>query len=370
MSLLFTGYYGRLNTGDDAFCLISDWAAKKYWNVDDVKFHGRNLPFKKDKTKLNKTLIGKEYFKRQEIIELYYQGLLANKIIYSGGSIFHSDIKGPFNKSNVFFHYHKIKKIKLGAVGVSLGPYKSITARESIREYLKHFSFISLRDKDSYEDAIDMNLSIPIIESFDMAAILPKMYPIIKSKKEKIEIGVSICDYQRFIKKGDIKIDELRFNKMIETIKLLSKRIHNLKINILVFNSHAVNGDYKKSLELQSLISPIVETTITPYSPYTYKMWETVGNCSMILSTRLHAGIFSCFSSTPFLQVEYHKKCSDFLDDIGYDQNFRIGDFNKTPSEVVDIILKIIKVQKVHTVSIDTLQQKALKNFTHTKKYI
>lgn len=36
--VLFTGYYGQLNTGDDAFVAVADWGARKYWHKNNNKF--------------------------------------------------------------------------------------------------------------------------------------------------------------------------------------------------------------------------------------------------------------------------------------------------------------------------------------------
>ena len=34
--VIFTGYYGNFNTGDDAFCAISAWGADHYWKTNDI----------------------------------------------------------------------------------------------------------------------------------------------------------------------------------------------------------------------------------------------------------------------------------------------------------------------------------------------
>ena len=70
MSLIFTGYYGQMNTGDDVFCIISDWAARKYWMQNDIKFFGRNLPPKIDGNKLSSSITQKKYFKSQYYLEV------------------------------------------------------------------------------------------------------------------------------------------------------------------------------------------------------------------------------------------------------------------------------------------------------------
>ena len=134
MSLVFTGYYGQFNTGDDAFCIISDWAARKYWKLDNVKIFGENLPIRLDGSELNSSNYIKRNIKGKFYLELLTQGLLNSKIVYSGGSLFHSEISG-FTKDSVFQHYHRLGLLKLAAIGVSIGPYKSLKARNNAERF-------------------------------------------------------------------------------------------------------------------------------------------------------------------------------------------------------------------------------------------
>jgi len=367
MSLLFTGYYGQFNTGDDIFCVISDWAARKFWKQDKVKFLGRNLPMRLDGSALKSGIKKKNYIKGQFYLEVLLQGILNTKIVYSGGSLFHSEVKG-FKKDNIFKQYQKKGLIQLGAVGVSLGPYRSTNARNSIKAFLSAFSFLALRDRRSFEDAMEMQLPIQVVEAFDLAALLPLIYPISKIENKDPVLGVSICNYESFVN-GDLKKEKNRYKKILGCINRLVKRIPNLQIKILVFNAHPIVGDIDLSNKMKQNIPDKINVERVDYNRNPYHMWRSISQCDAVLSTRLHAGIFSCFSETPFIQIEYHKKCSDFLNDVGYMDDFRIGDFEATEQEVSDKLIELLGQSTFFIKNLKVCQKKALLNFTSFGEY-
>jgi polysaccharide pyruvyl transferase WcaK-like protein len=363
MSLLFTGYYGEFNTGDDAFCVVADWAARKYWLESNIKFLGRNLPARLDDSKLKSCILQKKYIKGQYNLECLIQGTLNSKIVYAGGSVFHSEVKG-ISKENIFKHLHDHCNLQMGAVGVSLGPYANTKARNSIKDYLSRFSFLALRDSRSYEEAMEMDLSIPIVEAFDLAALLPLIYPISNNKTNESVIGISICNFESYVN-GNLKKEANRFGKIIECIDLLSKRKPNIKIKLLVFNAHPELGDNLLSQKLISKVSSKANIELVNYNKNPYYMWKAVSECNVVLSTRLHAGIFACFSKTPFLQIEYHKKCTDFLNDIDYKDKYRIGDFEVSGEEACEMLLTLIDSHDILANNIESCQNKAILNFKH-----
>lgn len=371
MSIIFTGFYGQCNTGDDAFCVVSDWAAKKFWNQKKVKFLGRNLPLDNRGRKLASSIPNEYYFRGQSYIELSIQGLIGSNIIYSGGSLFHSKSLG-FTKEAVFKAYHKLNLIKLGAIGVSLGPFKSSSSQSAIRDYLSRFSFLALRDKRSYEEALEMDIDIPIIEAFDLAALLPLIYPQsvdIYEKQDDPIIGVSICNYESFTN-GDIEQENRRFSKIVTCLNLLGSVGERFRIRILVFNGNPIHGDTELSEKLRSSIKDKHHSVeVIYYNTNPYIMWKSIGECRVVLATRLHAGIFSFFNRTPFIQVEYHKKCGDFLADIEYDNNLRIGDFEVSPAFVSNKLLELISQRRTYSNRIDNLSKKAQLNFSTFSEY-
>lgn len=369
MSIMFDGYYGHKNTGDDIFCIISEWAAKEYWKQNNVKFFGRHLPKRRDGSELNSAIHHKNYFKGQALLEYLYAISKVDKVIFSGGSLFNRRIN-YFSTKNILNHKLSSRKVKAGAVGISLGPFTSKHSKESIKSLLHKFSFISVRDKRSFEEAHELKLDIPIIESFDLGALLPEIYPQIQiDENEKPTIGISICRYETYVG-GDLEKEKERIEKICDTVRCLAKSIDDLKIKILVFNGNKRVGDYEVSNQLLDFIPKEVEVEIVTYNSNPFFMWKAVCSCNVVLATRMHAGIFSCFSKTPFVQVEYHKKCTDFLNDVNYPEKFRIGDIEKTPKEVSLTLIDLLEENPFLHTKIEILKEKSKINFTETYKYI
>lgn len=369
MSLLFTGFYGQLNTGDDAFCVVSEWGARRYWQIENSTFHGRNLPINYDNITLKSSISAKKHFRGQEILENLH--LLRKKydpIIYSGGSVLFKEISF-LSKENVLIAKNRLRKNTFGAIGVSLGPFKTSEAHKSIRNYLGNFSFLALRDSRSFNLAQEMNLNIPIIEAFDLAALLPEIYPNKKYSNQRPIVGVSVCNYESLVN-GDFINEKRRINKIIDSLKSLFKQIPDMIVKFLIINDHPVYGDKKVSQFVASKLPEALEVRYSEYSPNPRLMWDSISNCSVVLATRLHAGIFSCFSETPFIQIEYHKKCSDLLNDLGYEKNYMIGDFEVSVENVVHKIISLINSKDRLVSNIEECKSKAEHNFSLTKDYI
>src|SRR5690606_9225111 len=105
-------------------------------------------------------------------------------------------------------------------------------------------------------------------------------------------------------------------------------------------NGNEMVGD--KALTLETIIKLAPKSyEIVNYSRNTQDIWRSVADCDFMISTRLHAAIFACFSDTPFMLNEYHRKCSDFLEDVGYDDGYRLFD---AEFDVADTSRKILAI--------------------------
>jgi polysaccharide pyruvyl transferase WcaK-like protein len=87
--VLFTGYYGQLNTGDDAFVEVAAWGSKKIWNKKDIRFLGV-----KERLPKILTAIDAYPFRIPKTYSLQQSLLLRNTdyLISAGGSTFQNYI--------------------------------------------------------------------------------------------------------------------------------------------------------------------------------------------------------------------------------------------------------------------------------------
>jgi|SRR5690554_250325 len=360
--IIFNGFYGYKNTGDDAFLEIAAWGNRFYWNnYSPAYFTGENLPtLQTPIQKVYRLGTSNKIFQKASVFE---KSLKCDYFINAGGSVL-SKISplgniAVANKANLFN-----QKLQHGAIGVSIGPFTSSKDEKGVIEYLKKLKFLALRDTQSYQYAKSLSLDYNPINAFDLAALLPMCYQDIDSPIHTTSsktIGVSVCNYERYYK-GDV-INEKRRNDFVkDTLALLSKN-KNLKFKFLVFNGNEQIGDYKLTSEIASKL-PKEQYEIIPYMHNTIQVWQEIKSCDFIFSTRLHASVFACYANVPFMLIEYHRKCSDFLEDIGYNSKFRVFDGERVPQEVVNDIEYFLNEKFPKPSNIQETIERAKLNFT------
>lgn len=359
--ILFGGYYGQKNTGDNAFVEVTSWAANTIWNQKNIRYLAKkkNLPITIHQKEGYPVSLPKTYE--------YQQKLLVNNtkiFISAGGSTFHREIIG--NNAKDFALQRKLKNggnFKLGAIGVSIGPFKSLNAERSVVNYIKNLDFLTVRDKRSYDFVSSLALSFNPVESFDMAALMPSIYTQNRRANKKKIIGVSLCNFERFTG-GDLENEKRRNRKLSKLIKEIDSK-DEIHFKFIIMNGHPFNGD--KELTLQTILEANLKNTfdVFDYNKNTQEAWNLIASCDFMLSTRLHGAIFACFANTPFILVEYHQKCTDFLKDVGYDETLRVYDMNQEINKTGNQIMEIINTPSNYKFPLYTeqMKEKALLNF-------
>ncbi len=364
-SVAFKGFYGKYNIGDDAFLACASWGAQNIWKTDKhcfiVKEGAIHSEYGKALYARNKIVPG------QRKMELICKTLSYTYTVWAGGSTFH----GTDSVNKILSIQHSIGLNKLGAIGVSLGPFPTAKKYNEVKSFLKKFSFVSCRDKKSYEIALEMELPGKVIASFDLAALLPQIFTKKHVKREAIKkyvIGVSLCKSETH----DPEKIEAEKKRVLFITRVLNELSHttDFEVKFLNFRTNSELGDEHLSVDVDSNLPEKIETTHISTPKLPEAMWNHICECDFVLATRLHAGIFSCFAEVPFVQVEYHRKCTDFLDDVGYPAEFRIGDAQVSVDEAVNKIEQILTGSDQYNVKfLNEMQDKAFKNFGETAEF-
>lgn len=362
--IIFNGFYGFKNTGDDAFVEIASWGSKTFWESKEIAyFSGEDLP----STQIPiKHIYSPNAHKVSQKISVFKASLKSDYFINAGGSVF-SEI-APL--SNIAFAQNARwlnRKLKHAAIGVSIGPFTNTKNEKAVQNYLRSLKFLALRDTNSYEYAKSLDLNYEPIKAFDLAALLPLCYENSQStikKSNRKTIGISICNYERYIN-GDIKNEERR-NKFVEDVLTRLVKNKEYRFKFFIFNGNKHIGDEPLTYSVANLL-PKEQYEIIPYSKTTLFTWREIQSCDFMFSTRLHASIFACYAKVPFLLIEYHRKCSDFLDDIGYDKNARIYDGEKSPEEVAQDIAHFISGDYIFPSNVNETIERAKLNFTQVQ---
>ena len=324
--ILYSGFYGFKNTGDDAFIEVCARGGKKYWGTTNNIFLGSNLSEVVNPSRS----LSKSMFKGYNRLQTVSLAIRADSFISAGGSTFSKHSKYSLKDITMRTKSAFNKKLKIGAIGVSVGPFKNSEDEKNVVHYLKKMDFLALRDKRSFEFAANLNLPFKPIEAFDLAALLPEVYKETaqlnaKTVNSKKIIGVSVCNYERYTH-GDITKEEARNAYILELLLRLPKD-DTLHYRFFIFNGNEAIGDAALTHQfISKLTDRFIE--VIPYLNDVHKAWQAIEECDLMISTRLHASIFACYAGVPFFLVEYHQKCTDFLNDVGVNKAYRL--FNGT----------------------------------------
>lgn len=362
--ILFTGFYGNSNTGDDAFVEVASWGARKIWNKTENKFLAieANLPKTLTPSKGYPLTVPKTYQLQDSLLVRN-----CDYLISGGGSTIHNELE----KSNVKYKalQRKLRKkdIQIGGIGVSIGPFKSIKDERYVEHYLKNIDFLAVRDKASFDYVSSLNLPYTPINAFDLAALLPEIYnfaPGLKQLNKVKTIGVSVCPHESIQKDLDVKNEIKRNEKTVELLKSIDEK-EQVHFKFFIINGHPKIGDYALTMETIHKVAP-KSYEIIEYSKDTQYIWKSIANCDFMISTRLHAAVFACFSNTPFMLNEYHRKCTDFLFNVGYNDQYRLYDSEYNTKERAEKVIEIINSPTAYVApnKISAMKSQARLNFT------
>src|SRR5690606_3170401 len=143
MNITYNGHYGARNTGDDAFVEVAAWGTEKFWGVKDHCFLAKELPGIITDNVRNHFPYSNYYSFLESLLLVYKSDIFLS----AGGSTLYAALK----KTDLRYYAQYKKAIKrtsrIGAIGVSLGPYKSLKDEKEVVAYLKKMDFLALRDE-------------------------------------------------------------------------------------------------------------------------------------------------------------------------------------------------------------------------------
>lgn len=367
MKAVFTGYYGMQNAGDDAFLEVSAWGSERYWGANEALFLSPGLP-KLVHPALHHYPFASHRAFLQALRHIAYAGVFAS----AGGSTFHSALHLKDLRTYAAWKKRLGFRGKVGAIGVSLGPYASTRDEKSTVDYLKRLDFLALRDQVSYDLACSYQLPYAPVRAFDLAALLPEVLgdtvrPAVERADGRPVLGVSMCWYERYTQ-GDAQREAAR-DRFVREVLLQLQQNAAVHFRFFIFNGHPLYGDAALT---QQLIAELEQKAgfsyeLVPYLADVAATYQAVAECDLLFSTRLHASIFACYAGVPFLLNEYHRKCADFLDDVGQPAAYRLGDAQRDPVEVARLMAQILQSGESESpAQLAETQARALLNFTAT----
>ncbi|WP_445258373.1 polysaccharide pyruvyl transferase family protein [Nocardioides aurantiacus] len=208
-------------------------------------------------------------------------------------------------------------RVRWLGLGVSIGPFASPADREAVARFLCRFDLIALRDRQSVRIADEMALGDRVRYTGDLAALYrpgPDGAP-----PQLGMIGFAPC------RNGSIDPQEQVRVVLDAVAAFVEVHGHAPRIRVLALNNHPVHGDDEICAAVTAVLRDrgLSVTTHRFAEAGVAATWDLIATVGLMISTRLHGAITAYLSDRPFVLLEYHEKCADFLDDIGQDDRMR-----------------------------------------------
>jgi|GEM_PF-3990931 len=335
MTITLVGWNCRKNLGDDVMTdvLIDNFAKKHpgalFRIVGDQKSlpvfqSGINHPSIQIKAirnfdKLNSIPIVRTLFNRIYIAILI--ALKSDIIIIGGGTIYHSTSLTRFYQQIAGLKNRFNAKCKIYSIGVSIGPFKTDDELSAFNSFKPNIDFFSVRD----------DRSIALLGKSERASVAPDLalsYPFTKPFNENKENEIAII-----LRQGHIDDQTSTFLK--DFILGFNKQFPEYNIKFYSFCEYFLPSE-NDSLAIERLIKWAnfgdVPVSIVKYDNNPHAFCELLSKSKLIVSVRLHGAILGYALKVPFFMISYHRKCTDFFNELKLDKRFLI-DVNQ-PAEV------------------------------------
>jgi len=308
------GWHGMLNSGDDAMLWkILEWCDTTFPGAE-IQVFGRRQEFP---DAIANPLISRPAFRGilgSKLKRYYFQfwnpkstlwkmSPLLNVVIFGGGNIFHSKSSVSWKASLLSAIERKTGNRPLTiALGVGFGPFSSETDRQASASLVQKIDLLYLRDKYSYEFALEQGSPESVVFGPDLTVCLPG-----RLGAASLE-GLWAEDESTLVALNGSAHRSRRVSASIEN-SLLSSFCHSTRYGVLVTCGDKKFGDWKTSMRLFGKMKKLgLNVELHNYDPDPLAMMSIVGSYRTLLSERLHPLVYGLRTPTTLLQLGARKE--------------------------------------------------------------
>ncbi|OKI89254.1 polysaccharide pyruvyl transferase family protein [Micromonospora sp. CB01531] len=341
---LVVGYYGMRNVGDNAFCVIVDWAMKRYWGTEDPLFAAPPLVDLPNA----RAAMSQSLFESADPVsragKLLTKATMlggASMLVFGGGSVFRD--MGPFSEKKVFAAWSRVSGRPIAAVGVSVGPFVSAAAQQRLGEVFRHIDYVGVRDSASVQRLRDLDYPGVVVPAGDLAGLLPEALGEVAAAPVprvpgRIRLGVTLLGSDTDLPEPE---QRRREDVLVAGIRSFVES-EPVDVTIFVFNTHPLRGDVAPSERLRASLQGRCDVRVVTADDGVTGVFSEMRACDAGLHMRMHGGIFSYVAGVPFALVPYHRKCADFLDEIGQPATRLLPVQPEDPIEVHKVLARVV----------------------------
>lgn len=318
---VLVGYHGHKNLGDDIFRkILMNWlatvlkvtacsvSAKKH-SIEQTIFGIKLSTFETPVKRVSRFLW----------LPIFFKSLKSDYLIFSAGSIFTIQ---PFFIMYVTIYFLKLirgKSLSVMAVGVSIGPFKNNFARYWCLRSLSLMDQVLLRDKKSSDILKKSNLKIAYTLSYDLALSWYETFPELLSVRSNNSclIGLSLTTRGFGVCAADEHSNIC--NSVISAIESVIQYNDKAELRIFSVCNDSTDGDLEicKHLAKRLIVSGFKAEIMIYDGNNVDEYLSLIYECSLMIASRMHAGILATGASIPVYQISYADKIKAFYEHCG-----------------------------------------------------
>ncbi|UMZ75086.1 polysaccharide pyruvyl transferase CsaB [Natranaerofaba carboxydovora] len=355
--VVFSGYYGSDNIGDEA--LIAVLLKELNKRIKDFKpVVISNNPAK------TSSAYEIDAMSKTDIKNIIKELKSADLLISGGGSLL-QDVTG---KKTIPYYLGIIALAKILRVPVffcaqGVGPVNSVFFKKAIKYTLNRVDAISVRDEKSKLFLESLGVKKDIHYTADLAYLL---YPNDKSKIEEILSNESLTSFTENGFCLGVSIRPWKDNKYIDSlIKLLKEIKENYPEYNIIFIPFKHLDDLEisqyamKKAEENNLEAKMIKNNYTPE-----EVLGIISEMDILIGVRLHSLIFSAIGNTLPLGISYDPKVDAFLEQLELDSISDIDslDYNSSFENIERYLQEKTYIKKEIKYQKELIRERAAEN--------
>jgi polysaccharide pyruvyl transferase CsaB len=358
-NFLITGYYGFLNSGDDAILTSM---------CEDIKSLGIDSKITILSKKPN---ITKEEYKENAAYRFSFISVIneirhTDILLMGGGSLLQDRTS---TRSLIYYlsilGLAKIFRKKCMIYANGIGPIRKRFNRFITKIMVNKVDIITLRENLSVKELKKIGVSKPLIRV--------TADPVFSLKLKSIDVNKILDKEEIDTSKPFVAVLFRDWNNKEEYVDKMSKIcdyvVQELKMNILFIpmkypNDISVSDQISKSMKCESYVLK------NKYDVNT--IIQIIGQSKFVLSMRLHALLYAALKSIPMIGFIYDPKVKYFLEELKMYtiediENFTVDDVKKHIDEILNNYVQIqLDIKK----EVDILKGKAKENEKYLDKLV
>lgn len=323
-SATIVGYHGRSNLGDDVFLRVAIRFLAAAVPVDRVfvaGFRGRMDAEIEGITVVPYEVEGHPVA-RFVWLQTFLHALRSRILLFSAGSIF---TVLPFFLAYVVVAFLKLARPRMPvvALGVSIGPLRTRFDRFWCGRLVGLFDRVVLRDRASAQLLREINPKVSYEVAHDLALLwLPEIHCRERSRIVGLCIGSQLANPA--ISEGS-SIDAC--SVLAVAVSALCRELPEVAVRIFVACGDATDGDAAIAEKMNSMLANLgVAAELSVYDGRDPDAFiADISECSAIITSRMHVGVFAMMCGVPTLQIAYARKIGDFYAQCGIGREYLVS---------------------------------------------